>query len=134
MLPLGAAVTGLVGGPEAPMGGQLYVRLATRQMKRYKIDDAVGVVPAHLVCGVWGTLAVALFSEPTLWAPEYSFWQKFGVQSLGIVATGLYAFPISFASLRLVNRFYPLRVTPEQEQMGVEHCRTWGPVPPPRIY
>ena len=68
MLPLGAAVTGLVGGT--------LCTLATRQMKRYKIDDAVGVVPAHLVCGVWGTLAVALFSEPTLWAPEYSFWQK----------------------------------------------------------
>ena len=111
MLPLGAAVTGAMGG--------LLCTLATRQMARYKIDDAVGVVPAHLVCGVWGTLAVALFSEPELWAPDYGFWQKIGVQSLGIVTIGLYAFAISYASLILVNRAFPLRVTPEQERMGL---------------
>jgi Amt family ammonium transporter len=111
MLPLGGAITGAIGG--------VLCTLATRQMEYYKIDDAVGVVPAHLVCGIWGTLAVALFSEPSLWAPEYSFWQKLGVQSLGIGAVGLYAFPISYGSLRLANRIYPLRVTPEQEQMGL---------------
>jgi len=111
MLPLGAACTGTIGG--------VLCTLSTRQMARYKIDDAVGVVPAHLVCGIWGTLAVALFSEPELWAPDYSFWQKIGVQSLGIVTIGLYAFAVSYGSLRLVNRLYPLRVTPDQERMGL---------------
>ncbi len=111
MLPLGAAVTGAMGG--------VLCTLATREMARRQIDDAVGVVPAHLICGIWGTLAVALFSEPALWAPEYSFWQKLGVQSLGIVMVGLYAFTISYGSLRLVNRICPLRVTSEQEKMGL---------------
>lgn len=111
MFPLGAALTGTMAG--------VLCTLSTKLMARYRIDDAVGVVPAHLVCGIWGTLAVALFSEPELWAPGYSFWQRLGVQALGAFAIGLYAFTFSYGSLRLVSHLFPLRVTVEQERVGL---------------
>jgi Amt family ammonium transporter len=77
------------------------------------------VIAAHLVCGVWGTIAVALFGDGTLWAAGLGFWQRLGVQLLGITTIGLYSFGVSFGLLWLVNRVIPLRVTAEQERIGL---------------
>ena len=61
--PLGAICAGSIGG--------LLCTFSARWLSQHQIDDAVGVVPAHLVCGVWGTLAVALFGIPQLWAKTW---------------------------------------------------------------
>lgn len=50
-----AAVIGLVAGA--------LVVFATEFLDRIKIDDPVGAVPVHLICGIWGTIAVGLFSD-----------------------------------------------------------------------
>ncbi|MGC1246765.1 MAG: ammonium transporter [Spirulinaceae cyanobacterium] len=50
-----AAVIGLVAGT--------LIVFATEFLDRIKIDDPVGAVPVHLVCGIWGTIAVGLFSQ-----------------------------------------------------------------------
>ncbi|ESA32931.1 ammonium transporter [Leptolyngbya sp. Heron Island J] len=107
----GAISAGSIGG--------LLCTFSTQWLNHFQIDDAVGVVPAHLVCGIWGTLTVALFGDPQLWAANYTFLEKLGIQALGISVTGLYAFVSSYALLKLIDYFYPLRVTPEQEYVGL---------------
>lgn len=111
MSPFGSMCVGAIGG--------VLCTLSVRWLAYYKIDDPVGVVPAHLVCGIWGTMAIALFGDPILLATGYGFWQQFGVQLLGVVAIGGYAFGVSYLLLRLVNYFVPLRVTPEDERIGL---------------
>ncbi|MEL6813703.1 MAG: ammonium permease, partial [Cyanobacteria bacterium J06598_3] len=43
----------------------LLVVVATKALNRWRIDDPVGAVPVHLVCGGWGTIAVGLFASPS---------------------------------------------------------------------
>lgn len=98
-----------------------------RLLERFRIDDAVGAVPVHLGAGVWGTLAVALFGEPDRLATGLEPMNQLGVQALGIIVCGLWSFGLAYLALRGVNRFFPLRVTPEQEQLGLnvsEHGAT----------
>lgn len=49
----------------------LVVLLAEFFLKEWKIDDPVGAVPVHLFCGLWGTIAVGIFSDPQ--AVEYTY-------------------------------------------------------------
>ena len=51
---------------------------------RVKIDDPVGAISVHLTCGIWGTLAVGIFSTN----PEHSFL----TQLIGVAAYGVFAF------------------------------------------
>ncbi|MEO1402925.1 MAG: ammonium transporter [Cyanobacteria bacterium J06635_1] len=111
MLPMGATWAGAIGG--------VLCTLSERAMSRARIDDAVGVVPAHLVCGIWGTLAVALLSDPQQWVGDYHFGRVLGVQLLGIAAVGFYAFTVSFCLLWVLNWLVPFRVTAEQERIGL---------------
>ncbi|MCA9283910.1 MAG: ammonium transporter, partial [Phycisphaerales bacterium] len=71
----------VVGG----IGGALSL-VATAALVNMEIDDPVGAVPVHLVCGVWGTLAVGLF------VPELSVVS----QLVGIGATAAFCVPVSF--------------------------------------
>ncbi|MEM6450266.1 MAG: ammonium permease, partial [Cyanobacteria bacterium P01_D01_bin.105] len=41
----------------------LLVIITAKQLERWKIDDPVGAIPVHFVCGGWGTLAVGLFAS-----------------------------------------------------------------------
>ncbi|NEO86810.1 MAG: ammonium transporter, partial [Spirulina sp. SIO3F2] len=111
MTPLQATWVGAMGG--------LFCTGAEAWMSRRQIDDAVGVVPAHLVCGVWGTLAVAVVGSPPSGWLNGLFWQQLGVQLLGVFTVGGYAFGVSFGLLKLVNRFLPLRVSEAQERVGL---------------
>ncbi len=111
MLPVGATCAGAIGG--------FLCTLSESAMTRARIDDAVGVVPAHLVCGIWGTLAVALLGDPQRWAGDYSFVRVLSVQLVGIVAVGLYAFTVGFCLLWALNQIAPCRVGAEQERIGL---------------
>ena len=111
----------------AMLAGILYV-VAARLMERAKIDDVVGAVPAHVVAGVWGTLAVALFADDSALSFGMSRWTQFGVQAIGVSAAFVWAFGVGGCSLILLNRFLPLRVSEEAERLGLnifEHgCST----------
>lgn len=100
------------------MGG-VFCTFAEFWMSRRRLDDAVGVVPAHLVCGVWGTIAVAFVDEHQGGVINVGFWQQLGIQLLGISAIGIYAFGLGFVLLKLINRVLPLRVPEEQERVGL---------------
>jgi len=77
---------------------------------RLKIDDPVGALSVHLVNGIWGTLAVGLFSSQSLWA-----------QIKGIIVVAIFAFGVSYVILSLINKFMPFRANDEEELEGLDY-------------
>ena len=85
--------------------------------KRWKIDDAVGAIPVHGFCGLFGTLAVALF------APEeslvHSRWTQLGVQTIGALACLLWSGGVGYALFFVLKKTIGLRVSPNEERQGI---------------
>jgi Amt family ammonium transporter len=108
-------------------GGGLAMLFCDRLLERLRIDDAVGAIPVHLAAGIWGTLAVALFGDPARIGTGLNVAQQLGVQALGVVACGVWTFGVTYGFLRLINRFFPLRISPDDEATGLnvsEHGAT----------
>ncbi|WP_432453928.1 ammonium transporter [Agarivorans sp. QJM3NY_29] len=97
----------------------LILYFGTIWLEKLKIDDALGVVPAHLFAGIWGTLAVALFGDLQLIGTELSRSQQLFAQLVGVISIGVYSLGLSFILLLLVNRFLPLRVSAKDELQGM---------------
>ncbi len=79
-----------------------------------KVDDAVGAVSVHGVCGAWGTLAAGLFD-----VGGFSL-NVVGVQLIGIVAAFLWTFPVSYIIFKGIDMLLPLRVNGHLEEMGLD--------------
>ncbi len=106
-----AALIGAIGG-----GVML---LASHLLLRGGIDDAVDAVPVHLAAGLWGTIAVALFGDPILLNTGLLWWQQLGVQLLGIAVCAIWIFGLTLLFGWGLGRLLPLRVTPEEEAVGL---------------
>ncbi len=76
-------------------------------LERFRIDDVVGAVPAHLFAGVWGTLAVCIAGD-----------HSFGIQLLGVVAIGGFVFGASWLSWTLIEKTMGARVSETVEELG----------------
>ncbi|MDX1947561.1 MAG: ammonium transporter [Pirellulaceae bacterium] len=103
------------------------VVLGTYLLERIKIDDVVGAIPVHGMCGLWGTLAVALFIGGDKLPAGMSRLDLLGVQLLGIAVCFGWAFGVSFVALAAINRFLPLRASAADEMQGLnvaEHGAT----------
>ncbi|MGE0825795.1 MAG: ammonium transporter [Candidatus Binatia bacterium] len=95
---------------------------------RVKLDDPVGALSVHLVNGVWGTLAVGLFSDPTaapVAGPEAGLFFGGGItqlwaQFVGVLTVGAYTFGISFLAWAILKVTMGLRVTEEEEFEGLD--------------
>ncbi len=92
---------GGIGGIIVVMGVSLFDRL--------RLDDPVGALSVHLLNGIWGTLAVALFGDVSLWG-----------QIKGIIVVGVFAFCISFVVLYLLNKMIPFRAEDDVELEGLD--------------
>ena len=104
-------------------GGAIGI-LGIRLLDRWQIDDAIGAVPAHLFAGIWGTLVLALFPPAGGFPTGLGVSDQLLVQAKGVLTSGLYAFGLSYLLLSLLNRVLPLRVSQEEERLGlniVEH-------------
>ena len=88
-------------------------------LNKYEVDDVVGAVPVHLGAGIWGTIAVGLFGNLEILDTGLDRISQIKIQLIGIVSIGLFTFVSSFIILRLFNKFYPLRVSPAQEELGL---------------
>ncbi|MDY7012208.1 MAG: ammonium transporter, partial [Cyanobacteriota bacterium] len=106
-----AAVIGALGG--------ILMLWATHWLERWRIDDGVDAVAIHGVCGVWGTLAVALFGDRQLIGTGLSPQHQLLVQLLGIGVCWAWAFGVTYLVLRVIDRFFPLRVSIEEEELGL---------------
>jgi Amt family ammonium transporter len=88
-------------------------------LERLRIDDAVGAIPVHLGCGIWGILAVAFFGDPELLKTGLSMPEQLWVQCVGVFAAFVVAFLIPLLVLRLMTPVFPLRVSAEDEETGL---------------
>ena len=96
-------------------------------LNKFEIDDVVGAVPVHLAAGVWGTLAIGLFSDLEILGTGLTRFGQIKSQLIGIISIGAFSFFGSYILLKLLNNFYPLRVSPIQEELGLniaEHNAT----------
>jgi len=90
------------------VGGCLVV-IAVPLLDKLKIDDVVGAIPAHLVAGIWGTLAVAIFGGGDLVA-----------QITGIVAIGAFVSLASAVLWLALKATMGIRVSAEHEDLGLD--------------
>ena len=81
-------------------------------LDRAKLDDPVGAISVHLVCGMWGTLAVGIFSTNA----EHSFL----TQLIGVLAYGVFCFVAAFIIFFALKALLGLRVDPEEERIGLD--------------
>ena len=96
------------------------VVLSVLLFDKLKVDDPVGAVSVHGVCGAWGTLAAGVFNMA---GTSVSI---IGVQLLGIVACFAWTFPTAFILFKIVNSTIGLRVSPEEEIEGLDHTEHGG--------
>ena len=88
------------------VGGVLCVG-AIKLLEFAKIDDVVGAIPAHLFAGIWGTLAVCIAADGNL-----------GVQLIGVLAVGAFAFATSWISWLILSKVMGVRVSQSVEELG----------------
>ena len=75
---------------------------------KLKIDDVVGAVSVHLVCGIWGTLAVAITNPDT----------TFMAQLIGVLAIGAFVVVTSAIVWLALKYTLGIRLTEEEEEVG----------------
>ena len=118
---LNGALAGLVSVTAAPDSGMMYalgvgivgailVVLAVPLWDKMKIDDPVGALSVHLVAGIWGTLAVGLFTETS----------TFMAQLKGVVVIGAFVFITAFIVWKILDMIVGLRVDEETEIQGLD--------------
>ncbi|MEA2382938.1 MAG: ammonium transporter, Amt family [Solirubrobacteraceae bacterium] len=94
-----------------------------------KIDDPVGALTAHGLCGIWGTLSCGIFTLPSLAKfnavgdPGLIYTGSFHqilVQGLGVVTVFAFVFAASFGTFWAIKHTYGLRVSLEEEEAGLD--------------
>ena len=87
--------------------GAVICTAAIRLLERLKVDDVVGAVPAHLFAGAWGTIATVIAAGADI-----------GVQLLGVVSIGAFAFVTSWLTWLALEKTMGVRVSRKVEEMG----------------
>jgi len=103
--------------------------LVSEWLEAKQIDDPVGAFAVHGVSGSIGTIALGLFAEKELTAQTgqgyYGLfngggWELLGVQTLGLLTVCAWGFGITWLSLKLINRFVRVRVSRDEELVGLD--------------
>ena len=125
--PTGAVLLGGVAGVVVVLGVEL--------LEWLRIDDPIGAVPVHGMCGIWGTLSLGLFAcgkygstgpiAPDNSAPLAGLFYGGGLQVLkaqiiGSVCITLATFAVAMVVMLLVNATGMLRVSEEGERYGLD--------------
>ena len=115
--PVGAFFIGLVAGFLVVLSVEFFDNIA-------KIDDPVGAVSVHMVNGMWGTLAVGLFSNGGDGVAPGLFYgggfTQLGVQALGIVSVAAYVLIVMFIVFKVIDKTVGLRVPAQIEIDGLD--------------
>jgi ammonium transporter, Amt family len=109
MPPAAAIIVGLVAGALLTYGVELLELHLT-------IDDPGGSISVHLIGGLWGVVAVAWLGR----FPEGNASGQWLAQLAGIASLLGFVLPLTYAVIRLVDRFFPMRVAPEGERQGLD--------------
>ncbi|GEO22004.1 ammonium transporter [Cyclobacterium qasimii] len=105
MSPTDAVIIGFIGGILVVFGVVLFDKI--------KIDDPVGAISVHLICGIWGTLAVGIFGDLAGMSQIIS-------QLTGIVAIGAFCVAFSFIIFYVLKKTVGIRVDEQEETEGLD--------------
>jgi len=105
MSPNDAVIIGALAGIIIVFGVSLVDRL--------KLDDPVGAIAVHLICGIWGTLAVGIFGKMAGIA-------QFIIQMEGIAIIAIFCLSTSYFILYIIKRTSGLRVSEKEEMEGLD--------------
>ncbi len=101
-----AIIVGFIAGIIIPISVSFFDKI--------KVDDPVGATSVHLVCGIWGTIAVAIFGNC---AEGYG---SFVAQLTGIAAIGAFTFITAYLLFFVVDKLVGIRVSVEEETAGLD--------------
>ncbi|MEC8176849.1 MAG: ammonium transporter, partial [Pseudomonadota bacterium] len=90
--------------------GGILVVLTVPLLDKLKIDDVVGAIPAHLVCGIWGTLIVPFTNSDV----------SYSVQAIGVVSVGIFVVIASGIIWSALKFTIGLRVPEDEELAGLD--------------
>ncbi len=117
-----APIIGFVAGVIVPLGVYAIDK---------RIDDPVGALTAHGLCGVWGTISCGFLTSPRL-AKYNGFGDPNGglvysgsfkqliAQVVGLTIAFSFVFVMSYATFWVIKKTYGMRVTPEEEDAGLD--------------
>jgi len=105
MSPTDAILIGIIAGVIIVLGIALIDKL--------KLDDPVGAVAVHLICGIWGTLAVGIFGA-------MAGVDQFIAQLIGVGIVGAFSCITAFIILFAIKKTIGLRVDSEEEIKGLD--------------
>ena len=88
------------------------VVVSSLTLDKFKLDDVVGAVSVHLTCGIWGTLAVGIFSTNA----DHTFM----TQLIGVLSYAAVAFPAAFLIFFMLKKTMGVRVSKEHETDGLD--------------
>ena len=110
MSPFASIAVGLVAG--------VIYSLSHDFLLSIKVDDALGVVPAHGFCAIWGLLSLALFATDDQF--EHGRFVQLGIQALGVAVCIAWAAGVSWIAYMAIQRWVGLRVAPTAELGGID--------------
>jgi ammonium transporter, Amt family len=100
---------------------------------KLRIDDPVGAISVHGVCGLFGVLCVGIFADGTAFYGGswngvsgsvkgllYGDWGQFGAQVVGCITLLVWAFGGSLVFFKILDMIIGMRVSPEVEQEGLD--------------
>ena len=105
MSPIDAIIIGAIGGA--------IIVFAVSLIDKLKLDDPVGAIAVHLVCGIWGTLAVGLFGNLASGA-------QFVSQLIGVASYAVFCLLTSFIILFTLKKTMGIRVSEREELEGLD--------------
>ena len=116
--PLSAVLIGIIGGLIVVAGVELLD-------KKLHIDDPVGAISVHGICGAWGTIAVGLFASGANGSNIVGLFyggglQQLGIQLLGVVAAFLWASITALLLFGILRATRQLRVSRKEELLGLD--------------
>ena len=114
--PVGAFFIGVVAGFLVVLSVEFFDNIV-------KIDDPVGAVSVHMANGIWGTIAVGLFSTGADGVGKGLFYggvSQLGVQVLGIIAIDAYVLVVMFIAFKIIDKTIGLRVPAQVEIDGLD--------------
>ncbi|MGB1449516.1 MAG: ammonium transporter [Flavobacteriaceae bacterium] len=91
----------------------IIIVLGVALIDKLRLDDPVGAVAVHLICGIWGTLAVGIFGA-------MASVDQFLTQLAGVAIVGAFSVACSFAILLPIKALMGLRVDKEEELKGLD--------------
>jgi len=115
--PMPAIIIGLVAG--------VLCNSVTNWRARTRLDDSLDVFACHGAGSMWGVIATGLFATTIINAAGsnglfYGNPAQLGIQALAVVLVAVFAFSGSYVLLRLINIFTPVRVSPKDEDAGLD--------------